>query len=65
MNHMFCPDVKQKSKGAIDLITGIILVLLVMGIVLLVVNMIGLRFLDTFVEQIAEKIDYFVGGFKN
>jgi len=62
---MFCPDVKQKSKGAIDLITGIILVLLVMGIVLLVVNMIGLRFLDTFVEQIAEKIDYFVGGFKN
>ncbi len=58
-------DMKRKSKGNIDLITGVILVLLVLGVVLLVANMVGLRIVDTFVEQMAEKVDYLLGGFED
>ena len=65
MDVMSFLSIKRRSKGDISLITGVILVLLVIGIGLFVANMIGLRIMDTFVGQIAEKIDYYLGGFKN
>ncbi len=58
-------DMKRRVKGDVSLITGVILVLLVIGIGLFVANMIGLRIMDTFVGQITEKIDYYLGGFKD